>query len=242
MDVLKNPKYSYLLGKQPFYFRIWKTLFYYYSKAVFTFYTPLKVFGRENIPKASFIFCTNHNSHMDVALLSAAAEKSFNHFGMLAAKDYWFDSWIKRNLINTVMNLIPIDRKVNGVRKFSIQDTLTLCQTFMRYQQRSLVFFPEGTRGNPGKILPFKRGAASFSLSLNAPILPAVIYGSHKAWPKDKIFMRPTGIRVYILEPIFPDSFLDNNNPDEDDLTSAADEMTAVLERRITEKTLDLYE
>ena len=54
--------------------------------------------------------------------------------------------------------------------------------------------------------------------------------------------MRPTGIRVYILEPIFPDSFLDNNNPDEDDLTSAADEMTAVLERRITEKTLDLYE
>ena len=112
----------------------------------------------------------------------------------------------------------------------------------MRSQQRSLVFFPEGTRGNPGKILPFKRGAASFSLSLNAPILPAVIYGSHKAWPKDKIFMRPTGIRVYILEPIFPDSFLDNNNPDEDDLTSAADEMTAVLERRITEKTLDLYE
>ena len=242
MDVLENPKYSYLLGKQPFYFRIWKTLFYYYSKTVFTLYTPLKVFGRENMPETSFIFCSNHNSHMDVALLSAAAEKSFNHFGMLAAKDYWFDSWIKRNLVNTVMNLIPIDRKVGGVRKFSTQDTLTLCQAFMGYQKRNLVFFPEGTRGNPGKILPFKRGAASFSLNLNAPILPAVIYGSHKAWPKDKIFMRTTSIRVYILEPIFPDSFLDNNNPDDDDLTAAADAMTAVLEERIIEKTLDLYE
>ena len=179
---------------------------------------------------------------MDVALLSAAAEKSFNHFGMLAAKDYWFDSWIKRNLVNTVMNLVPIDRKIDGVRKFSTQDTLVLCQAFMDYQQRNLVFFPEGTRGNPGKILPFKKGAASFSLNLNAPILPAVIYGSHKAWPKDKIFMRPTTIRVYILEPIFPDSFLDNNNPDDDDLTAAADAMTAVLEERIIEKTLDLYE
>ena len=54
--------------------------------------------------------------------------------------------------------------------------------------------------------------------------------------------MRPTAIHVYILEPIFPDSFLNNNNPDEDEMTAAAEEMTAVLEQRITEKTLDLYE
>ena len=54
--------------------------------------------------------------------------------------------------------------------------------------------------------------------------------------------MRPTGIRVYILEPIFPDSFLNNNNPNDDDLAVAADEMIAALEQRITEKTLDLYE
>jgi len=48
---------------------------------------------------------------MDVALLSAAAGKSFNYFGMLAAKDYWFDSNIKRVLTNFVMNLVPIARK-----------------------------------------------------------------------------------------------------------------------------------
>ena len=79
---------------------------------------------------------------MDVALLSAAAQKSFNYFGMMAAKDYWFDSWIKRNLVNTVLNLIPIDRKVDGIRKFSIEDTLTLCKTLMDYQNRNLIFFP----------------------------------------------------------------------------------------------------
>lgn len=242
MDVLENPKYAYLLGKQPFYYKIWKSLFYYYSKVVFTFYTPLKVHGRENLPDASFIFCSNHNSHMDVALLSAAAQKSFNHFGMLAAKDYWFDNWTKRTLINTVMNLIPIDRKVNGASEFPVKDTIKLCKTFMDFRQRGLIFFPEGTRGIPGKILPFKKGAASFSLNLGVPILPAVIFGSHKAWPRGNYFMRPTGIEVYILEPIYPDFFLENDNPDEDDLKQASIKMTSALEHAITKKAMELYE
>ncbi|NQV50781.1 MAG: 1-acyl-sn-glycerol-3-phosphate acyltransferase [Candidatus Marinimicrobia bacterium] len=242
MEVLDNPKYAYLLGKQPFYYKIWKTLFYYYSKAVFTFYTPLKVHGRKNIPETSFIFCSNHNSHMDVALLSAAAQKSFNHFGMMAAKDYWFDSWTKRTLINTVMNLIPIDRKVNGVSVFPIKDTIKLCKTFMSYHQRSLIFFPEGTRGTPGKILPFKKGAARFALDLGTPILPAVIYGSHKAWPRGNFLMRPTAIEVYILEPIHPDSFLENDNPSEDELSNASKKMTTALEQAITKKAMELYD
>ncbi|MBT3229639.1 MAG: 1-acyl-sn-glycerol-3-phosphate acyltransferase [Candidatus Marinimicrobia bacterium] len=242
MDVLNNPKYTYLLGKQRFYYKIWKTLFYYYSKMVFTFYTPLKVYGRENIPDSSFIFCSNHNSHMDVALLSAAAQKSFNHFGMMAAKDYWFDNWTRRTLINTVMNLIPIDRKINGVTQFPIKDTIKLCQAFMSYQQRSLIFFPEGTRGTPGKILPFKKGAARFSMNLGVPILPAVIFGSHKAWPRGKFLMRPTAIEVYILEPIYPETFLGNDIPSEDDLSNASKKMISELEQAITKKAMELYD
>ena len=92
MDVLQNPTYSYLSGKQPFYYRIFKTLFFYYSKMVFSTYAPLKVYGKENIPRSSYIFCSNHNSHMDVAVLAVSANKDFNNFGMLAARDYWFDN------------------------------------------------------------------------------------------------------------------------------------------------------
>ena len=242
MDVLDNPKYTYLVGKQPFYYKIWKILFYYYSKIVFTFYTPLRVYGRENVPDSSFIFCSNHNSHMDVALLSAAAQKSFNHFGMMAAKDYWFDRWTRRTLINTVMNLIPIDRKIKGDTQFPIQDTIKLCKTFMDYQQRSLIFFPEGTRGTPGKILPFKKGAARFSIDLGAPILPAVIYGSHIAWPRGNFLMRPTGIEVYILEPIYPANFLETDTPSENDLIEASKKMISELEQAITKKAAELYE
>ena len=55
-NVLENPKYSYLVKKQPVFFRIWKKLFYLYSKFIFLWYTPLKVYGRENIPDTSFIY------------------------------------------------------------------------------------------------------------------------------------------------------------------------------------------
>ena len=130
MDVLQNPKYAYLLGKQPFLYKIFKTLFYFYSKLVFYTYAPTSVIGRENIPDSSFIFCSNHNSHMDVALLAVATKKSFNDFGMLAARDYWFESWIKRVSVNTVMNLIPVDRSSNNEKELSIKESEALCDAF----------------------------------------------------------------------------------------------------------------
>ena len=114
MSILEDPKYSYLIGKQSIFFRFWKKIFYYYCNTVFSLYTPVKINGRENLPLESAIFCSNHNSHMDVALISSAAGKSFNHFGMLAAIDYWFDSRIKKILTNLVMNLIPIARKTGA--------------------------------------------------------------------------------------------------------------------------------
>tara|TARA_B100001996_G_scaffold304496_1_gene245428 strand:- start:708 stop:1439 length:732 start_codon:yes stop_codon:yes gene_type:complete len=242
MDVLQNPKYQYLLGKQPFFFKIFKTLFYLYSKIVFSTYAPLRVFGRENIPDSSFIFCSNHNSHMDVALLAVAAKKDFNHFGMLAARDYWFDSSLKRVAVNTIMNLIPVDRKSSEEKKLSIKESEFLCSAFMDYGQRNLILFPEGTRGEPGKMLPFKKGAATFSLNLDKPILPAVIHGSHKIWPRGKIFFGlPTKINVYILEPIYPRSFLKSLNSSDDEINEAIQKITLTLEQNIKEKVLTLY-
>ena len=243
MDVLQNPKYAYLLGKQPFLYKIFKTLFYFYSKLVFSTYAPTSVVGRENIPDSSFILCSNHNSHMDVALLAVATKKNFNDFGMLAARDYWFESWIKRVSVNTVMNLIPVDRASNKDKELSIKDSEALCDAFMKYEQRNLILFPEGTRGNPGELLPFKKGAARFALNLNKPILPAVIYGSHKIWPRGKVFFGlPTRIKVFILEPVYPASFLSGHNPTEKEIDLAISNMTKTLERKIKDKVLTLYE
>ena len=181
---------------------------------------------------------------MDVAILSVASGKGFNNFGMLAAKDYWFDSWIKRFVVNIVMNLIPIDRKVDGVRAFLIEDTLTLCRSFMDQGKKNLIMFPEGTRGEPGVILPFRKGVANFAIHLGVPIVPAFIVGSDKAWPKGKIFIRPKFIYAHILEPLYPKDFIDdslNELMSDEELDNSIEHMTLELEKRIREKGEELY-
>ena len=230
MSILENPKYSYLIGKQSIFFRFWKKIFYYYCNTVFSLYTPVKISGRENLPSESAIFCSNHNSHMDVALISSAAGKSFTHFGMLAAIDYWFDSRIKKILTNFVMNLIPIARKSSAKDgSISFQDTIALCRRFMDYGNRNIVIFPEGSRGEPDKIKPFRNGAARFSLALNKPIVPIFIYGSFRAWPRGKVFMRPCRITINILEPIYPNDYISEDKADD----LIAKEITSHLEKII---------
>ena len=233
MSILKNPKYSYLTLKQSIFFRFWKKFFYWYCNTVFTLYTPVKINGRKNIPSGSAIFCSNHNSHMDVALISSAAGRSFNHFGMLAAIDYWFESKTKKFLTNLVMNLIPIARKASGKKSgISFSDTITLSKHFMENGSRNIVIFPEGSRGEPDTMKPFRNGAARFALALNRPIVPIYINGSSRAWPKGKIFMRPTKITINILEPIYPNDYISKDNPDDLNIK----EMTNHLEKIITDE------
>ena len=233
MSILEDPKYSYLIGKQSIFFRFWKKIFYYYCNTVFSLYTPVKINGRENLPLESAIFCSNHNSHMDVALISSAAGKSFNHFGMLAAIDYWFDSRIKKILTNFVMNLIPIARKTSAKDgSISFQDTIALCKSFMDYGNRNIIIFPEGSRGEPDQIKRFRTGAARFSLALNKPIVPIFIHGSFRAWPRGKVFMRPCRITINILEPMYPNDYISEDKADD----LIAKEITGHLEKIILDE------
>ena len=236
MNVLDNPKYSHLINRQPFYHRIGKTLLYNWARFIFSWYTPLQVHGKKNIPDESFIFCSNHNAHLDVIALSLAAKKNFNNIGMLAAKDYWFDSSLRRNIMKPVMNLIPLGRKSNSGQDITFEETLELSNRFMDIDKRCIIIFPEGTRGEPNVMNRFRKGPARMAIGLNKPILPAVITGSGKSWPKGKIFFKPGSIHVYILEALYPESFINNDNNDKKDLFGAAEQMTAELEKRIKNK------
>ncbi len=206
-SVLEDKNFSYLVKTQSLFSRFCKKVFDIYCKTIFTIYTPLTITGREKIPDKSYIMCCNHNSHMDVALLMVTSGKGFSHFGILAAQDYWFYSRLKRRLTNLVMNLIPIDRQSQEEQSFTLNDTIALCRDFMKIGDRSLIMFPEGTRGTPGKMRRFKKGAATFATKLNVPIVPLYIHGSFKAWPKGKLLMRPSLIKIEIGDPIYPNEY-----------------------------------
>ena len=177
------------------------------------------------------MFCSNHNSHMDVAILMASWRQSFRHYGMLAAKDYWFDNKIKKFLTGIILTLIPIDRGSEGEKTLSIDETIELCKTFTLKGKRNLIFFPEGTRSLTGQISPLKKGAAFFAIRLALPIVPVHIKGTYTAWPKGSIFMKPRKISVIIGEPLYQDRVLDANEPNPAD----PEEMEYRAVQRMTE-------
>ncbi len=147
------PEYSHVLKKPGLLSKAIKKIFEVYCKILFTVYCPLKVIGRENIPDTSFIFCSNHNSHMDSGILMVSSGLPFKSFAMIAAKDYFFDN-NKRNYLNLLMNLIPIQRDAD--RK-SMINYLAACKQFTRTGNRNLIVYPEGTRSLTGKIQSFKK-------------------------------------------------------------------------------------
>ena len=208
------PEYAYLLDRPPLLSRSIQKVFEFYCRAVLKIYCPLSVRGQENIPNTSFMFCSNHNSHMDVVILMVARQASFNQFGMIAAKDYWFENKIKRYLTSAIMTLIPIDRSPKAERIISTDDTINLCKLFISKDNRNIILFPEGTRSLDGNLNPFKKGATSFAIKLGIPIVPVYINGSYKAWPKGNLFMRPKRISVLIGEPIDPHQYIQSEGLD----------------------------
>jgi len=67
---------------------------------------------------------------------------------------------------------------------------------------RSIVVFPEGTRGRDYHLRPFKKGPFVLAIAAHCPIIPTIIHGSREVMPKGSFRVRSGIIDVYLLEPI----------------------------------------
>ena len=71
----------------------------------------------------------------------------------------------------------------------------------------SLLFFPEGTRGEGGRVGTFHRGAFRVALDHGLPLQPVVIEGLHRVLPRRGPVVQAPGrslVRVRYLEPVAP--------------------------------------
>lgn len=175
-------------------------LFTWFCKMIFKFYCPLTIQGKENLPPPPFIICSNHCSHMDTPVLMLATGLSFHRFGMIAAKDYFFDNTRRKRFLNLFMNLIPINRKCT---KTSIINDLTHCKQFVQAKANNLIIYPEGSRSLSGDMRRFKGGIALIACELNLPIVPVHIKGTHQTMPKGQNFPLPGKISAVVGKPIY---------------------------------------
>lgn len=72
---------------------------------------------------------------------------------------------------------------------------------------RSVHIFPEGTRSETGKLLPFKRGAFMVAQKGGVPLLPVTIIGSNRITPKKSLKINKGKIRIVIGKPLDPSRF-----------------------------------
>jgi|APLak6261679142_1056127.scaffolds.fasta_scaffold00256_5 long-chain acyl-CoA synthetase len=138
----------------------------------------VKVTGKAFIPQnRNFLVVANHASHLDMGLVKMAMGEQGERLVALAARDYFFDSPLKRAYFENFTNLIPMDR--SG----SLRESLRLAGESLT-QGFNLLIFPEGTRSPNGELQEFKPTTGYLALGFDVDILPVYLHGTWDALPK----------------------------------------------------------
>lgn len=154
----------------------------------------LRIKHRERLPKSGpMIVVANHNSHMDVfALLSLFPLRRQAEVHPVAAADYFLRNKCLAWFALNILNIIPISR--GGAEA----NPLAQCERALR-EGKTLILFPEGTRGEAGKLSPLKSGLWHLSQSVpEVPIIPIWLRGTEQVMAKGNRIPLPLFIDVTI--------------------------------------------
>jgi 1-acyl-sn-glycerol-3-phosphate acyltransferase len=139
-----------------------------------------KVYGAENIPKhGGVLLISNHQSFLDPILLGVKARRPISFIAKSELFEHPFFNWLIRKL-----NSFPIRRGQT--------DVAAIKEAMRRLKEgRVVAIFPEGTRSRDGEIQPIHQGIAMLVRRGGVPVVPAVIDGAYRAWPRgEKVFQR----------------------------------------------------
>ncbi|MBF0594200.1 MAG: 1-acyl-sn-glycerol-3-phosphate acyltransferase [Candidatus Omnitrophica bacterium] len=159
----------------------------------FCFY-PVRVYGRENIPKkGGCIFASNHESNIDPILLPVV---SFRRMRFLAK-----DSLFKHPVLGTMIRFgggIPLKR--------GTADRGALTEALQSLKDGwPVLIFPQGTRGGERP----QAGVGFLAGKSGVPVVPIFIEGTDKVLPKGAKTPRRTQVKVifgkpFIIQPESP--------------------------------------
>ncbi len=146
-----------------------------------------------------FIIVANHNSHMDtVSVLSALPTSHLTKVHPVAAGDYFGKNIITSFLTTFFINTILISRNKNESKRSAIEDMDQLLK-----EGKSLLIFPEGSRGQAEIMQDFKHGVSILAKkNPHIPIIPIFMKGMGKALPKGDPFLIPMECQINIGAPI----------------------------------------
>lgn len=155
--------------------------------------------GLARVPNPPFVYCSNHQSLLDVLVLGAALPGDFKWAAKRELMKIPFLGWHL-----SAAGHVPVERG-GGAR--------TAAEVIGRFEEvlenkKPLLVFPEGTRSEDGIVRSFKNGGFYAAVRANVPVVPVAADGAHKLMKKGAL---DTGdgktmriVRVKVGDPIMP--------------------------------------
>lgn len=151
------------------------------------------------------IIVANHNSHLDtMVLMSLMPIRLLKQVQPVAAADYFLSNPIKAWFATKIIGILPIarQRQVDQVTG-DICDPLKDCKDALA-KGKILIFFPEGSRGDPESMSDFKFGIAKLASECpEVPVHPIYMHGLGKALPKGQFILVPFFCDVAFNTPLY---------------------------------------
>lgn len=159
-----------------------------------------RVHGAQNVPAEDpFLLVANHDSHLDTPLLLSLFPGSrLARIRPVAAADYW-GTGLKRFVAEKLFRVLPIARRGEeaGEAVTRMEEALDAGE--------SLILFPEGTRGDPEVLQPFRSGAARLAAARpQVPVVPVYLANTGRNLPRGSSLFLPMICDIWIGERVSP--------------------------------------
>jgi len=160
-----------------------------------------EVVGKEHLSaNHQYIFMSNHESALDILIGINCLPYNIV---FLAKKELFiipFFGWALK-----AAGMIRIDRENKEKAKISVDKAIEK----LILSQFSTLIYPEGTRSDAGKILPFKKGGFILAIRSKLPVVPVTIIGAHSLLPKKSLRLLKGKVLFIIDKPINTSNLLE---------------------------------
>lgn len=185
----------------------------------------ITVRGGENIPvRGPILLAVNHRAYMDPPYLSMVTKRQLH----LMAKTELFQIPVFGPYIRA-LGAFPVKRGVpdRGAIRQAIDELKA---------GHVLGIFPEGTRAEPGTLMPAERGFALIAKQTGIPVVPIALEGTDRVHPKHAKRLHRAHVTATVGRPVTAAEMLAaNTDPGKDALTIIGEATTKMIAALMTE-------
>jgi len=184
----------------------------------------ITVRGAENIPmRGPILLAVNHRAYMDPPYLSMVTKRQLH----LMAKEQLFQIPVFGSYIRA-LGAFPVKR--GAADRGAIRQAIDELKA-----GHVLGIFPEGTRADPGTLMPAERGFALIAKQTGIPVVPVALEGTDRVHPKHAKRLHRAHVTATVGRPVTAAEMLAaNTDPGKDALTIIGEATTRMIAALMT--------